>query len=104
LWWAGGTSPFLVAFLGAPRGYAQGSAFVLTLPKVGALQRLSLAVGIAFMFIMGGTAAKFLGMGPSSPSTPSTLDNVLPGIFSMGAVFTLCGLQSGKFSPFCRQL
>ena len=53
-------SPFLTAFLGVPRVYDQGSAFVLKLLENGALQRFVKTAGGMTVFIMGGIAGKYL--------------------------------------------
>lgn len=53
-------SPFAVAFLGVPKGYQEGSSFVLKLVKSGLIQKIAPVVSSAYMFLFGTIASRFL--------------------------------------------
>ena len=61
LWMLGllNISPLLVALLGVPQGYKNGSAFVLTLVKSGFIQKITPVISAFYMVLFGAIAAKY---------------------------------------------
>lgn len=91
-------SPFLTVILGVPRGYAEGGGFVLKLIRGGKLQRLSIAASVAFMFVMGGTAGRYISIPLFPEAIRSLLESVLPGILAIGAILFYYFLLSMKIT------
>lgn len=97
-------TPPLVALLGYPQGYKLGSSFVLKLLQNGWMQKIAAAASVMAMFIMGGMAAKYVSISTvvkftsdlGEVSLQSMLDNIVPGLLSLAAVFGFYGLVRKK--------
>ncbi|MDL2220266.1 PTS system mannose/fructose/sorbose family transporter subunit IID [Eubacteriales bacterium OttesenSCG-928-N14] len=89
-------TPPLVAILGMPQGYKMGSQFVLKLLQSGWMHKVADAAGVMSMFIMGAMTAKYVNIATklvfvsdlSEISIQTMLDNAIPGILPLLAVFT----------------
>lgn len=97
-------TPPLFAILGSPRAYKLGSTFVLKLLQNGWMNKIAAAAGVMAMFIMGGMTAKYVNISTivnftsdlGTVSLQSMLDNVLPGMLPLAAVFSCYGLVRKK--------
>ncbi len=99
-------TPPLVALLGYPQGYKMGSSFVLKLLQNGWMHKIAAAASVMAMFIMGGMAAKYVNIQTivkftsdiNEVSLQSMLDNIVPGLLSLAAVFGFYGFVRKKIN------
>lgn len=99
-------TPWLTTLIGFPQGYKLGSEFVLKLLQSGKMQKAASAAGLMSMFIMGGMAAKYANITLSLTfkndykeiKIQDMLDNAIPGLLTIGAVFGFYGLIQKKVS------
>lgn len=99
-------TPWLTTLIGYPQGYKLGSEFVLKLLASGVMQKAADAAGIMSMFIMGGMTSKYVSITTSlvfsneynEIAIQDMIDNAVPGILTIGAVFIYYMLLKKKVS------
>ena len=83
-----------------------GSSFVLKLLQNGWMHKIAAAASVMAMFIMGGMAAKYVNIQTivkftsdiNEVSLQSMLDNIVPGLLSLAAVFGFYGFVRKKIN------
>ena len=97
-------TPPLVAVVGYAKGYQTGSSFVLKILQSGWMQKIAAAAGIMAMFIMGGMTSKYVNISTilqftsdiNTISLQDMLNNAIPGLLPLAAVFGYYGLIRKK--------